>query len=55
DGQREYEVEQILDSRLKRGKLEYLVHWKGYGKERSQSPESLSDVETLIILYLISM
>ena len=29
----EWEVEQILDSRVKRGKLEYLVHWKGYMKE----------------------
>ena len=26
----EYEVEEILDSRLKRGKLEYLVKWSGY-------------------------
>jgi hypothetical protein len=27
----EFEVEEVLDSRLRRGKLEYLVHWKGYG------------------------
>ncbi|EGO03080.1 hypothetical protein SERLA73DRAFT_24846, partial [Serpula lacrymans var. lacrymans S7.3] len=33
DGQEEYEVEEVLDSRLKRGKLEYLVHWKNYPKE----------------------
>ena len=26
----EYEVEKVLDSRRKRGKLEYLVHWHGY-------------------------
>src|SRR5882724_4838343 len=27
----EYEVERILDSQVFRGKLEYLVCWKGYG------------------------
>ena len=32
----EYEVEQILDSWLFRGKLEYLVHWKGYGVEEDE-------------------
>jgi len=26
----EYEVEEIIDSKLVRGKLKYLVHWKGY-------------------------
>ena len=25
-----YEVEEILDSRLKHGKLEYLIKWSGY-------------------------
>jgi hypothetical protein len=32
----EYEVEQILDSRIRRKKLEYLVQWKGY----ENTPES---------------
>src|SRR5882724_3049348 len=36
DGVKEYEVERILDSRLFRGKLEYLVHWKGYGVEEDE-------------------
>ena len=31
DGIQEYEVEKILDSQFFRGKLEYLVRWKGYG------------------------
>ena len=30
EGTPEYEVEEILDSRLKRGKLEYLVKWSDY-------------------------
>lgn len=36
----EYEVEDILDSRLRRGKLEFLVSWRGYGyEENSWTPE----------------
>uniref|UniRef100_A0A8C5M3U7 Chromo domain-containing protein n=1 Tax=Leptobrachium leishanense TaxID=445787 RepID=A0A8C5M3U7_9ANUR len=31
DGRPEYEVESILDSRRFRNRLQYLVHWKGYG------------------------
>ena len=31
DGVQEFEVEKILDSQVFRGRLEYLVHWKGYG------------------------
>ena len=36
DGVEEYKVEQIFDSWLFRGKLEYLVHWKGYGVEEDE-------------------
>jgi len=37
----EYEVEKILDSRLRSNKLEYLVHWKGYDpSHRSWEPSS---------------
>jgi len=32
----EYEVEHILDSQVFRNKLEYLVHWKGYGIEEDE-------------------
>ena len=31
DGEEEYEVDEILDSRLYRRQLQYLVKWKGYG------------------------
>ena len=41
DGCEEYEVESILDSRIRRGKLEYLVHWRGYLiSERTWEPAS---------------
>ena len=33
EGEEAYEVEEILDSRLYRKKLEYLIKWKGYGPE----------------------
>ena len=33
DGIEEYKVEKILDSQILCGKVEYLVHWKGYGIE----------------------
>jgi hypothetical protein len=42
EGEEEYEVEKILDSRLKRRKLEYYIKWKGYGPEESSwEPKSL--------------
>ncbi|CAJ0957887.1 unnamed protein product, partial [Ranitomeya imitator] len=33
EGELEYIVEKILDSRISRRKLQYLVKWKGYGQE----------------------
>jgi hypothetical protein len=30
DSHEEYEVEKVLDLRQRRGRLEYLVHWRGY-------------------------
>ena len=39
-----YEIEKIVRGRLKRGKLEYLIKWKGYS-EKTWEPESgLNDV-----------
>ena len=39
DGELEYEVSEVLDSKIARGKLLYLVDWKGYGpEERTWEP-----------------
>lgn len=36
----EYEVESVVDSHLRQGKLEFLIHWKGYTIEHdSWEPE----------------
>jgi hypothetical protein len=41
EGEPEYEVEEILDSCLKRGKLKYLVKWSGYTDDyNTWEPES---------------
>src|SRR5882762_1642293 len=41
-GVEEFEIEEILDSHIRRGKLQYLVHWKGYNSEdNSWEPASV--------------
>ena len=44
EGQPEYEVEEVLDSRLKKGKLEYLVKWSGY-TDKYNTWELVSNLE----------
>ncbi|KAF8750946.1 hypothetical protein RHS01_09004 [Rhizoctonia solani] len=44
EGEEEYEVEQIIDSKQQKGKWFYLIKWKGYGPEdNSWEPEELLD------------
>ena len=33
DGEEHYVVERVLDSQLRRGQLQFLVKWEGYGYE----------------------
>ena len=42
-GEEEFEVEQLLDSRRRRGRIQYLVRWKGYGSQ-DDSWEDVRDV-----------
>jgi hypothetical protein len=53
DGELEYEVDEILDSRIFRKKLQYLVSWKGYDiSERSWEPvENFSNHEESVLDY----
>ena len=46
----EYEVEEIVDSKMYHGKLKYLVHWKGYPiEERTWEPiKNLSNSQEYI-------
>ena len=34
-GEERYEVEEVIDSRIYRKKLQYLVRWRGYGHEEN--------------------
>ena len=46
----EWEVEYIKDSRLQRGKLQYLVKWKGYAQEEStwEPEECVKNSQSLV-------
>jgi hypothetical protein len=48
--QPEWEVEYIKDSRLRRGKLQYLIKWKGYPQEEStwEPVDNLQNAEDLV-------
>jgi hypothetical protein len=53
EGQEEYEVQEILDSKIVRGKLRYLVDWVGYNPEdRQWEPvENLANAGDAIVRF----
>lgn len=52
EGEEEYIVENILDSRIHRNRLQYLVKWKGYGpEENSWEPAENVHASRLIRLF----
>ena len=52
DSKTHYEVEEVINSRLWRGKLQYLTRWKGYGhEENSWVAEKDLDAPELIAAY----
>ena len=52
EGQEEWEVEQILDSRLYRRKRQYLIKWKGYSEaHNSWEPEENIRAPDLILAF----
>lgn len=48
EGQEEWEVEAILDSRKRRGRLEYLVRYQGYPEPSWQPPDGLEHSPDLV-------
>ena len=46
DGEEEYEVEAVLNSCMFRGRLQYLIQWKGYSYEHN-SWEYATEVHSL--------
>jgi hypothetical protein len=48
DGEEHYEVEEILDSRRNRGRIEYRIRWAGYDEETWEPKEYAFDVPDLV-------
>ena len=44
-GEKEYEVEEILDRQERRGKTKYLVKWKGYTAEENNLKNAMEKIE----------
>ena len=51
EGKEQWEVEEILDSRRTRGRLQYLVKWRGFTDPIWESEENLVEVEALDIYH----
>jgi hypothetical protein len=47
DGEKEWSVDAILDSRLVRGRLKYLVKWTGYDPPEWEAAEGINGLEAI--------
>jgi len=47
EGEEEWEVEEVLDSRMIRGQLHYLVKWRGFAAPTWEPEENLVDVQAV--------
>ena len=51
EGEEEWEVEEILNSRRMRGRLQYLVKWRGFTDPTWEPEENLVKVEAVDIYH----
>ena len=47
DGEQEWFVEEILDSRIHRRQLQYLVKWTGYDEPEWEPAENMNELEAV--------
>jgi len=47
EGEEEWEVEEVLDSRRIWGRLQYLVKWRGFAAPTWEPEESLAEVQAI--------
>ena len=45
DGEEEWEVEEVLDARITRNRLRYLIRWKGYDEDTWEPADSVNGLE----------
>src|SRR6266478_3685184 len=53
EGEKEYDVEEVIDSRMYRNKLQYLIKWEGYTVENNtwEPPENLKNAKKAVDAY----
>ena len=52
NGDEEWEVEEILESRIRYGKLQYLVKWTGYDRQDWQDANIVNGLQAIDIFHM---